>query len=249
MNGPHLTGNPAELRPGVQRLRSPGCVPVAGGLPGGGSTLRGVSVIIRVAHPCDAAAVGGIAFETGFFGGSAARYFPAPELFSVLWAGPYFAGAGAGLWVAEDEQGVAGYVVGSPDPAGYRRALRQVALHRAWRVTPVVAVPAVARYLVRAARMPGPHASEVRFPAHLHLNLLPRLRGQRVGDALLDAHLSTLRSLGVPGVQLSTTSENRAALRLYRRHGFEVAARRLSGLWTPWLGHPAEHVVMVRGLP
>ena len=63
-----------------------------------------MSVIIRVAHPGDAAAVGDIAFETGFFGSSAARYFPAPELFGVLWAGPYFAGAGAGLWVAEDEQ-------------------------------------------------------------------------------------------------------------------------------------------------
>ncbi|WP_371809840.1 N-acetyltransferase family protein [Deinococcus sp. JMULE3] len=143
--------------------------------------------------------------------------------------------------------GVAGYVLGSPDGRLYRRAVRRV-LRGAWRDTPPSALPGVIRYLLRAALYPGPHAPEDRYPAQLHLNLLPRMRGQRLGDPLLAAHLEALRALGVPGVQLSTTSENRAALALYRRHGFQVAGRRVTDLWTPWLGYPAEHVVMTLDL-
>lgn len=202
---------------------------------------------IRPARPDDARAAGHVAYETGFFGASAARYFPAPDLFARLWVGPYFAGAGAGLFVTHDACGVTGYVLGSPDPQRYRRALLRV-LPGTWRDTPPRALPAVTRYLLRAARHPAPHAPPDRYPAHLHLNLLPRARGQRLADPLLDAHLGTLRTLGVPGVQLSTTSENRAALAAYRRHGFEVRERRLTDLWTPWLGHPAEHVVMTLDL-
>ena len=204
---------------------------------------------IRPLTPADRAAVGAIAYETGFFGESAARYFPARALFELLWAGPYFSEAGATGFVAERGGEVLGYIVGFTDERLYRRALLRTVvrgLGRAW--PPTRELWPTLHYLARAALFPGPHADPERYPAHLHLNLLAASRGLRLGDALLGAYLAELTRRGVPGVQLSTTSENRAALGLYRKHGFEAAARRITPLWTPWLGHPAEHVVMVRAL-
>lgn len=70
-----------------------------------------------------------------------------------------------------------------------------------------------------------------------------------MGQALLNAHLEALRQHRVPGVQLSTTRENAAALRLYERAGFWVWREASSPLWRPWLGRDAVHVVMVKELP
>ncbi|RJF68956.1 N-acetyltransferase [Deinococcus cavernae] len=204
--------------------------------------------MIRPLRPDDAAAVGQIAFETGFFGHSAAPYFPDEALFAALWVGPYFRG-GAGGFVAEVDGVVRGYVLGSPDPGVYRLALQAELLEGVLPRWPryrraLGAVP----YLLRALLFPTPHADWRTYPAHLHINLLPQARGLHLGEGLLRSHLAALRSLGVPGVQLSTTTENQAALGLYRKLGFVRLAEQVTPLWTPWLGHPARHVIMGRRL-
>ncbi|WP_243398172.1 GNAT family N-acetyltransferase [Deinococcus koreensis] len=192
--------------------------------------------------------MGRIAYQTGFFGDSAARYFPDSELFAALWAGPYFQGAGAGCYVAEAGGEVLGYVLGAPEHERYQAALRRVVARRLSSSWPTRRTLLSLRYLLRVARFPSPHASWAAFPAHLHLNLLPAARGLGLGRRLLEAHLAALQGLGVGGVQLSTTAENRAALGLYRTLGFEVVASRRTPLWTPWLRHEAEHLAMARRL-
>ncbi|GGS28544.1 GNAT family N-acetyltransferase [Deinococcus knuensis] len=136
-----------------------------------------------------------------------------------------------------------GFIVGTADPARYRRSLLRAAPLLLSRLTRPDTRRSL-RYLIRAARWPGPHASDTLYPAHLHLNVQQSARGLGAGETLLRAHLALLRDAGVPGVQLSTTTENVAALGLYRKLGFRVAGERQTPLWEPWLGHPARHVVM-----
>lgn len=190
-----------------------------------------------------------IAYQTGFFGASAASYFPDAALFGALWMGPYFGGsgftgAGAAGFVAELGADVLGYVVGAADHGAYQRALTAVVARHLTSTRPTLDTLRSAAYLLRAAQSASPHADWAAYPAHLHLNLLPAARGLGLGRRLLDAHLVTLGGLGVPGVQISTTTENRAAMTLYGRAGFTVLDSRVTPLWTPWLGRPATHVVM-----
>ncbi|GHG00617.1 N-acetyltransferase [Deinococcus piscis] len=207
-----------------------------------------MTVRLRPPAPADLAALGRVAYETGFFGGSAARYFPDRRLFALLWVWPYLHGAGGpGCRIAEDKHGqVLGYVLGSADPVRYRAALAQAGvLGLLASVGGEVRRPlACWGYLARLGRWGSPHASEELYPAHLHINLLPAARGLGLGRTLLTAHLDALRAAGVPGVQLSTTAENGAALRLYRRCGFEVLARQPTDLWRPWLGRTTEHLTL-----
>lgn len=49
----------------------------------------------------------------------------------------------------------------------------------------------------------------------------PQYRGQKIGDALLEAIITQAKSI-VKQLQLSAHAENHSALRLYQRHGFEV---------------------------
>lgn len=52
------------------------------------------------------------------------------------------------------------------------------------------------------------------------------VRGRGVGHALLDAAVEALRGMGVRRAWLVTTNDNLAALRLYQRHGWRLAALR-----------------------
>lgn len=204
---------------------------------------------LRLLRPSDEAAVARVAYATGYFGAPADRYFPDAHLFADLWVRPYFVADPLGF-AAEREGLLLGYILGSASAGAYRRALA--------RVLPGVLGRALTGryphlggslpYLVRMGRFAGPHAPDRAYPAHLHLNLLPQARGLGLGGALLDAYLAALEARGVPGVQLSTTLENQAALALYERRGLTVWAARESGLWRPWLGRPATHVVMTRRL-
>lgn len=198
---------------------------------------------IRALTAADQRAVGRIAYQTGFFGDSAERYFPCQPLFERLWVGPYFSGPGLGFVAVLDGQTV-GYIVGMSSEAAYTRALGQQ-IAGLWRGLPCpgAAWQESVAFLLRMKRYGGPHVDTRQYPAHLHINLLPQARGHGLGAALLQAYLHEIRRRGVRGVYLSTTAENRAALRLYRSFGFEVLASQTTNLWTPWLGYPTEQLV------
>lgn len=207
-------------------------------------------VSIRPARVSDLEALGQIAYATGFFGDSAAVYFPSPPLFRDLWIKPYLNGIGACNFVAELEGKIVGYIIGTPDIGAYRRYFLRSALEILGKVL-TGGYPGLlksALYLLRAARYGSRQAPIERYPAHLHINLLSQARGLGVGQKLLEAHLDCLRARGIPGVQLSTTQENTAALGLYQKLGFEVYAAWKSPLWKPWLGREATHVIMVKDL-
>jgi ribosomal protein S18 acetylase RimI-like enzyme len=61
---------------------------------------------------------------------------------------------------------------------------------------------------------------DTRFPAHLHVDLLPEGRGRGLGRRLMEAWLARLRERGVPGVHLGTFAENANALRFFGGCGF-----------------------------
>ncbi|SMB92463.1 GNAT family N-acetyltransferase [Deinococcus hopiensis] len=208
---------------------------------------------VRSLQAGDLATVAAVAYETGFFGESAARYFPDTALFGELWARAYFLEELNGPlgFAAEAGGQFLGYIIGTADMDAYRRRFVQVLGRVAWGALRGAYPQLVGclPYLTRAARYPGPHAPEEAYPAHLHLNLRPEARGLGLGGALLDAYLEALRVRGAAGVQLSTTTENTAAVALYERRGLRVWAARKTPLWRPWLGRDATHIVMVRTLP
>lgn len=202
--------------------------------------------LIRPVLPGDELAVSRVAYLTGYFGSSAAQYFPAERLFGRLWVTPYLRGVRPPCgFVAEVDGNIWGYIIGTPVWKAYRRSLWRtvpgtiLTTREPWRVL----WPSV-RFLLRAGRHALPHADPHLYPAHLHLNVLAQARGHHLGERLLDAYLQHMRQLGVSGVQLSTTSENVAALRLYRKKGFQVLVQRRSPLWRPWLRRDTEQVLL-----
>lgn len=61
-----------------------------------------------------------------------------------------------------------------------------------------------------------------RYPAHLHIDLLPEAQGQGMGTALMHALKTHLRAQNVQGVFLCVGKDNKKALRFYKKQDFQV---------------------------
>jgi ribosomal protein S18 acetylase RimI-like enzyme len=174
------------------------------------------------------------------------------ESFADLFTSYYTDAEPQSALVVELDGVVAGYLLGCVDsttawnPASIfgrhfiRRGigLRPGTAGMVWRSFGDVAVAAVRR------RLPPVAFSDERWPAHLHIDLLPQVRGLGVGATLMRRWLDSLRAGGVPGCYLETLGENHGAVAFFesmgfRRHGALSAA---PGLRSPTGQH---HTVQV----
>lgn len=182
---------------------------------------------IRPYSPGDLSALYEICLKTGASGGDATHLYADPRIIGDIYAAPYAALQPDLALVVEDGKGVAGYMIGTldtaafearqerewwpalravyPDPKGVPGAERTADQGRAARIHRPVATPAP---LVAA------------YPAHLHINLLPRLQGQGLGERLVTNWLAMIRERGASGVHLGCNAGNHRALRFYDRFGF-----------------------------
>ena len=140
-----------------------------------------------------------------------------------IYAAPYGVLEPGNVFVAEDDEGVAGYVVGTHDTRAFNARLE-----REW--WPALrAHYAQARDLTAADRervaymhRPGDNPADIvaQYPAHIHMNLLPRLRGQRVGTGLLQMWIEQARKAGVSGIHLGASPSNAGGIAFWTRSGF-----------------------------
>ena len=61
-----------------------------------------------------------------------------------------------------------------------------------------------------------------KYPAHLHIDILPAYQNQGAGADLMETLKSHLKDLGVSGIFLSVGKKNSGAVRFYKRNGFCV---------------------------
>lgn len=180
---------------------------------------------IRAYEPRDRSAVRRICFETGYMGEPVAWPWRDGESFADLATGYYTDREPESTLLAEHDGRVIGYLTGCADSErtrGFaaqelRRLLRRGALMR----------PGIAGVfwrslfdMLRDRQAPDEFLADPRWPAHLHINLLPEGRGRGLGRRLVTRWLDRLRAVGSPGVHLGTFAENRNALPFFEACGF-----------------------------
>lgn len=171
---------------------------------------------------------------TGDAGGDASDAHADPDLLGHLWAGPYLVHPdGIGL-VVQDDEGVAGYCVAVPDTVALKDWVSAEWLPPLRTRHPVGsgasdADRAAVELLHRPPRAP---AELLRgHPAHLHVDLLPRLQGAGWGRRLVEEALVRLGAAGARGVHLGVSERNTGALAFYERLGFTELVRAEGTRW------------------
>jgi ribosomal protein S18 acetylase RimI-like enzyme len=199
---------------------------------------------IRPVRADDLDALYRIALATGDGGADAAALYRDPKLIGHIYAAPYAMLCPETVFVAEDEHGVGGHIVGAANTPAF-----EVRMESAWWPALRAAYPAPAdvppvdrtpdQRRIHAIHHPRPTPSEITnaYPSHLHINLLPRLRGRGIGQALMDRWLTAVREVGSTGAHLAVGVANARAIRFYTAYGFHelVSVPRLAP-GAAWLG-------------
>lgn len=200
-------------------------------------------VTLRPYRPDDLAALYDICLVTGDGGRDASSLHNDGKLVGHIYSAPYGVIEPARAIVAEDDGGVAGYIVGTFDTDAFAAKLEREwwpAL-RAQYADPALDLTAADRERVATIMQPHQNPPDIvaEYPAHVHMNLLPRTRGQGVGLALLRRWVEQARAAGVPGIHLGASASNAGGIAFWQKGGF-VPLR--SDERTAWFGMKLETV-------
>ncbi len=192
----------------------------------GGATAA--DVVVRPYESRDRAQVRHVCYVTGYMGEPVDWLWRDAESFADLFTGYYTDAEPGSAFVAELDGVVAGYLLGcldsrkawSPATIFGRHFLRRGIGFRpgtagvVWRSFGDIVIDGVRR------RLPPVSVYDARWPAHLHVDLLPSIRGIGVGATLMHRWLAALGEKGVPGCYLETLGENHGAIAFFESMGF-----------------------------
>ena len=178
--------------------------------------------VVRLATPDDADALAAVCLLTARSGEDATGLLSDDSLWADLYALPYLALEPDLTFVVQDAEGVAGYVLGTSDSSAFADAFR-----RRWLPVAGPRHPQGPRDLPLEARLVSDlHQPErdlpaevAQYPAHLHIDLLPRAQGRGLGRALMTTFFRAVRAAGAPGVHLQISPDNHRAHAFYSHLG------------------------------
>ncbi|ENN85975.1 hypothetical protein RHSP_16225 [Rhizobium freirei PRF 81] len=181
---------------------------------------------LRSVQPEDIDQLYAISLATGDAGKDATPLHRDGRLIGHIYSAPYATLHPELVFVAEDEEGVFGYIAGVFDTIAFGQRLE-----REWwpalrqRYVDPIGDPAIwdadqkrISAIHHPKRTPAPLVE--RFPAHIHMNLLPRAQGKGVGTALLDRWMENARANGIKGIHLGVNSGNHGGIRFWSSRGF-----------------------------
>ena len=174
----------------------------------------------------DREAVRDICYRTGLMGEPDDGFWRHKESWADLWTSYYTDREPESLYVATMDDSVVGYLTGCMDTAAMTPSTDEImraVIRKHW----LLFRPGTAGFLYRgmldSMRDREPASGDFidpRWPAHLHINLLPAARGRGLGAALMERWLNKLKEADSPGCHLGTLVENTRALSFFERMGF-----------------------------
>lgn len=199
-----------------------------------------------------------ICCETAFMGRPLEHYMTPRSLFADLITDYYIEYEPESCLVAEDvgKSKLIGYLLGTVDTARERRISKRCIYpkivvktltfrYRLSLKTLIHAVRSLRAFIVDERLDPPIHD----YPAHLHINLLAKYRGQGIGTQLMDHFLRYLIGRKVSGVHLVTTSNNSQAISFYKKYGFKLYKRIKTSAWQGVVNESIENLIFTLDLP
>ena len=190
-------------------------------------------MVIRPFRGGDEASLYEVCRRTANSGEDATGHHDDPDLLGHVYIGPYLRLEPDFALVLADDDGSAGYVIGTPDTRDF-----EARCERSW-WPPLRQQYPLESYdegdrdfrLVRLLYAPHTPPDDVvaEHPAHLHIDLLPRAQGQGHGRRLMTALFDRFRAAGAGGVHLGVSRANQRAIAFYDRLGFAPVADTSAG--------------------
>lgn len=187
-------------------------------------TTRGAR--IRPYRPADREALYAVCLATGDDGEDATHLFRDGSLLGHRYVGPYLDLEPELSFTLEDDVGACGYVLGTDDSVRFYRRFEHEWLPALRANLPPAPAGGAAKDEDERllAELHAPLITLPRdlraYPAHLHIDILPRAQGRGHGRAMVATLLTALVERGACGVHLGVGQRNVRAQGFYRALGF-----------------------------
>jgi len=165
-----------------------------------------------------------VCLMTGDSGKDATGQYANPDLLGHVYVGPYVVGEPQLALVAADDEGVAGYCLAARDTrafAAWGESSWWPALRAQYPRRDDATLDAEIIGLLHEPPIAPPEIVDA-YPAHLHIDLLERVRGTGSGRRLIELQLAQLAAAGAPACHLNVGVRNENAIAFYRHLGWEV---------------------------
>lgn len=117
--------------------------------------------------------------------------------------------------LADENDKAVGYLLCEPDYKRFNKIFRKID------VPEISAINKKSGF--RAWTFPIPYNILGRkYPAHLHIDLLPEYQGKGYGKIMIETLLDDLKEKNVKGIMLMASAQNTGAIRFYTRLGFKT---------------------------
>jgi len=197
---------------------------------------------LRPVEAGDESGLANVCLKTGDAGKDATALYQDTTLLAQIYALPYVSVSGGFGYVAEDDEGICGYVVGAADTAAFETALEAEWWPQLRSRYPFANTQFAAGFLddqrVQFIHHPVKASPDLLldFPAHIHMNVLPRTQGKGVGTRLLSLFLDNLKDQGASGVHAGVAPSNSDGLAFWTAKGLGIV--RDDRPATVWCGCP-----------
>lgn len=186
------------------------------------------SLLIRQAAEHDRSALSEICLKTANAGTDASALYSDPAYPGLRFVMPYAVFEPELAFVLVDNGRTVGYVVAARDTEAFEQRLR-----RDWwpplreNLADRGSLLPLDEGVLGFIRQPQPKEAGLveRYPAHLHINILPRAQGNGQGRRMIETELDALRRAGVTGVHLGVSLKNEQVCAFYERLGFRLLHR------------------------
>lgn len=182
---------------------------------------------IRQANSNDLDALYLICLKTGDMGSDASQQYLDPKMLGHIYAAPYLKYCPELTFVAEKNDTVLGYCVGTPDTYKF-----EAILEAEWWPSLRLKYPKLDQktqeiwsqdermcQMIHHPETIPQHVVD-RAPAHLHMNLLPEIQGSGVGASLLESWMQKAAQLNISAVHIGAGAENERGVRFWEKQRF-----------------------------
>ncbi len=145
----------------------------------------------------------------------------AKEALYLMYCDYYVDRATETSFLAEGEDGkVLGYVFCAPSGDVYEREFDEF-------YAPKLKKVSFFRWILNRINAKLESGVAKKYPAHMHIDILPEAQRQGLGTALVDTLFDKLRASNVSGVYLCCGADNAKGIGFYRKYGFKEYSNRL----------------------
>jgi len=197
-------------------------------------------ITYRKCRKSDSRDITEICYRTGYMGEdlTGTERFNDKKLFGYLFCLYYVLFESNNSFVAVDGERVVGYILSSRDT---KKQEKKINRRMMWKVVMRTFFYTIWRYPESFKEVIIWHKNHVdediesiveKYPAHLHIDILPEYHGMGIGTVLLEKLEHHHKSINTKGIHLATSNHNHKAVPFYKKYGYKVLIDSENKFWS-----------------